>query len=68
MAGFLEAICPQILTGSRLGRSDAVRANAVAPGVVRTPINRPAWETSESYRRLMTLVPYKRIGGPEDIA
>jgi glucose 1-dehydrogenase len=46
----------------------AVRANAVAPGAIRTPINRPAWETSEAYRKLMTLVPYKRIGEPEDIA
>ena len=46
----------------------AVRANAVAPGAIRTPINRPAWETPEAYRDLMTLVPYKRIGEPEDIA
>jgi len=46
----------------------AVRANAVAPGAIRTPINRPAWETSEAYRDLMTLVPYRRIGEPEDIA
>ena len=27
-----------------------------------------AWETSEAYERLMTLVPYRRIGEPEDIA
>jgi glucose 1-dehydrogenase len=46
----------------------AVRANAVAPGAIRTPINRPAWETPEAYRDLMTLVPYKRIGEPKDIA
>jgi glucose 1-dehydrogenase len=46
----------------------AVRANAVAPGAIRTPINRPAWETPEAYRKLMTLVPYKRIGEPQDIA
>ena len=46
----------------------AVRANAVAPGAIRTPINRSAWETSEAYRDLMTLVPYRRIGEPEDIA
>ncbi|MGH9808455.1 MAG: glucose 1-dehydrogenase [Terriglobia bacterium] len=46
----------------------AVRANAVAPGAIRTPINRPAWETPEAYRDLMTLVPYKRIGEPQDIA
>jgi len=46
----------------------AIRANAVAPGAIRTPINRPAWETPEAYRSLMTLVPYKRIGEPDDIA
>jgi glucose 1-dehydrogenase len=46
----------------------AIRANGIAPGAIRTPINRPAWETPEAYRDLMTLVPYKRIGEPEDIA
>ncbi len=46
----------------------AIRANAVAPGAIRTPINRMAWETPDAYRNLMTLVPYKRIGEPEDIA
>ena len=46
----------------------AIRANAIAPGAIRTPINRPAWESPEAYRDLMTLVPYKRIGEPEDIA
>ena len=45
-----------------------IRVNAIAPGAVRTPINRPAWETAEAYARLMTLVPYGRIGEPEDIA
>ncbi|MEH2535049.1 glucose 1-dehydrogenase [Bradyrhizobium sp. AZCC 1588] len=46
----------------------AIRANGVAPGAIQTPINRPAWETPEAYRDLMTLVPYKRIGEPDDIA
>lgn len=45
-----------------------IRANGVAPGAVRTPINRAAWDTLDAYRKLMTLVPYKRIGEPEDIA
>ena len=27
-----------------------------------------AWSTPEAYRSLMSLVPYKRIGEPEDIA
>jgi len=45
-----------------------IRVNGVAPGAVRTPINTAAWSTPEAYRRLMNLVPYKRIGKPEDIA
>lgn len=45
-----------------------IRANAIAPGAIRTPINRSAWESPDAYRDLMTLVPYKRIGEPEDIA
>ncbi|MGX4771108.1 SDR family oxidoreductase [Bradyrhizobium guangdongense] len=46
----------------------AIRVNGIAPGAIRTPINRPAWETKEAYEGLMTLVPYKRIGEPDDIA
>jgi glucose 1-dehydrogenase len=46
----------------------AIRVNGVAPGAIRTSINRPAWETKEAYESLMTLVPYKRIGEPDDIA
>jgi glucose 1-dehydrogenase len=45
-----------------------IRVNGVAPGAIRTPINRPAWETEKAYESLMTLVPYKRIGEPDDIA
>ena len=46
----------------------AIRVNGVAPGAIRTPINRAAWDTPDAYRSLMTLVPYKRIGEPDDIA
>jgi glucose 1-dehydrogenase len=45
-----------------------IRANSIAPGAVRTPINKAAWDTDEAYAQLMTLVPYKRIGEPDDIA
>ena len=45
-----------------------IRVNSIAPGAIRTPINRDAWETPEAYDELMELVPYKRIGEPEDIA
>jgi glucose 1-dehydrogenase len=45
-----------------------IRVNAIAPGAIRTPINTAAWDTKEAYKQLMTLVPYGRIGEPEDIA
>jgi glucose 1-dehydrogenase len=45
-----------------------IRVNAIAPGAIRTPINTAAWSTPEAYADLMRLIPYKRIGEPEDIA
>src|SRR5438552_3808168 len=44
-----------------------IRVNSVAPGAIRTPINMEAWGTPEAYRELMKLIPYKRIGEPDDI-
>jgi len=44
-----------------------IRVNAVSPGAIRTPINMEAWSTPEAYNELMKLVPYKRIGEPDDI-
>jgi glucose 1-dehydrogenase len=45
-----------------------IRVNSVAPGAIRTPINTAAWDTSAAYQDLMTLIPYKRIGEPDDVA
>ncbi len=44
-----------------------IRVNAIAPGAIRTPINTEAWQTPEAYAALMKLVPYQRIGEPDDI-
>jgi glucose 1-dehydrogenase len=44
-----------------------IRVNSIAPGAIRTPINTRAWSTPEAYNELMTLIPYNRIGEPEDI-
>jgi glucose 1-dehydrogenase len=45
-----------------------IRVNAIAPGAIRTPINTSAWNTPEALKDLLTLIPYGRIGEPEDIA
>jgi glucose 1-dehydrogenase len=45
-----------------------IRINAIAPGAIRTPINTAAWDTPEALKSLLTLIPYGRIGEPEDIA
>ena len=44
-----------------------IRANSICPGAIKTPINTAAWNTPEAYNSLMTLIPYNRIGVPEDI-
>ena len=44
-----------------------IRENSIGPGAIRTPINREAWETPEALASLLTLIPYGRIGVPEDI-
>ncbi|MFJ7964083.1 SDR family oxidoreductase [Streptomyces sp. NPDC096324] len=45
-----------------------IRVNAVAPGAIRTPINTSAWDTPEAEAELLKLIPYRRVGDPEDIA
>ncbi len=44
-----------------------IRVNSIGPGAIETPINHAAWETPEALKNLLTLVPYGRIGLPEDI-
>ena len=44
-----------------------IRVNSIAPGAIMTPINRNAWETPEALAKLLKLIPYGRIGLPEDI-
>ena len=45
-----------------------IRVNGIAPGAIRTPINRDAWETPHAERKLLELIPYGRVGEPEDVA
>ena len=44
-----------------------IRVNSIGPGAIRTPINTEAWGTREAYRALLKLIPYKRIGEPDEI-
>ncbi len=44
-----------------------IRVNSIAPGAIKTPINRMAWETPEAEQKLLKLIPYGRVGETEDI-
>jgi len=44
-----------------------IRVNSISPGAIRTPINTAAWSTPEALQSLLTLIPYGRIGEPDDI-
>jgi glucose 1-dehydrogenase len=44
-----------------------IRVNSIAPGAIRTPINKGAWETAEALSNLLHLIPKKRIGETSDI-
>ena len=44
-----------------------IRVNSIGPGAIQTPINRSAWETPEALEKLLTLIPYGRIGQTSDI-
>ncbi|WP_284460443.1 glucose 1-dehydrogenase [Chryseobacterium sp.] len=47
--------------------ADRIRVNSICPGAIQTPINKEAWETPEALNALLTLIPYNRIGQPQDI-
>lgn len=45
-----------------------IRVNGISPGAIATDINDEVWKDEEKKKELMRLIPYKRIGLPEDIA
>lgn len=44
-----------------------IRCNSIAPGAIKTEINKDVWSTKEGRDGMLGLIPYKRIGIPEDI-
>ena len=45
-----------------------IRVNAISPGAIATDINDEVWKDKKKKKELLELIPYKRIGLPEDIA
>ncbi len=44
-----------------------IRVNSIGPGAIQTPINKEVWSDPEQYEQLLKLIPYNRIGEPEEI-
>lgn len=44
-----------------------IRINGISPGAIATDINDEVWKDEEKKKELMKLIPYKRIGMPQDI-
>ncbi len=47
--------------------SKKIRINSIGPGAIQTPINKEVWSDETERKNLMKLIPYGRIGQPEDI-
>lgn len=45
-----------------------IRVNGISPGAIATDINDDVWKDEKKKKELMELIPYKRIGLPEDVA
>ena len=48
--------------------AERIRVVGIAPGAIKTSINRAAWETPRAAAALLELIPYGRIGEPDDVA
>lgn len=58
---FMESLAQEVAP-------DRIRVNGIAPGAIRTHINRKAWDTPEALEALLKLIPWGRIGEPVDVA
>lgn len=48
--------------------AEKIRVNAIAPGAITTDINKDAWEDGNARENLLKLIPYGRVGAPQDVA
>lgn len=44
-----------------------IRVNSISPGAIATDINDEVWKDEEKKKELLKLIPYRRIGQPDDI-
>jgi glucose 1-dehydrogenase len=47
---------------------EKIRVNAISPGAIKTDINKDVWSDEDQAKALLKLIPYGRIGEPEDVA
>ena len=47
---------------------EKIRVNSIAPGAIKTAINEAAWKSDKAATDLLKLIPYGRIGVPDDVA
>lgn len=45
-----------------------IRINGIAPGMIKTNLNKETWSDPERAKEVLKLVPYGRLGEPEDVA
>ncbi|NNU14935.1 SDR family oxidoreductase [Parvularcula sp. ZS-1/3] len=48
--------------------SKGIRANGIAPGAIKTPINEDVWSDEEKLEELLKIIPFGRLGETEDVA
>ena len=46
---------------------ERIRVNAIAPGAIKTAINKPVWSDDKQRAALEEMIPYGRIGDAEDV-
>lgn len=58
----------KVLDVNLTGQFLCAREAGVAPGAIRTQIDKDAWDTPAAEAELLKLIPYRRVGDPADIA